>query len=100
MKFATGGITPNVSGGIPATLHKNEAVLPERLTSFLMDAASSGKKSATPNVQVNMINQSGVPLNIEQQSSQADVEGAIIGIVVKGYANNKGGIRDIFNARR
>lgn len=99
-QYATGGITPNVSGGIPAVLHKNEAVLPERLTSFLMDAASSGKKSAAPNVQVNMINQSGVPLNIEQQSSQADVEGAIIGIVVKGYANNKGGIRDIFNARR
>jgi hypothetical protein len=65
-----------------------------------MDAAGSDKKASSPNIQFNLINQSGVPLKAEQQSSQIDVDKAVLGIVIKGFANNTGGFRDALSGGR
>jgi hypothetical protein len=54
----------------------------------------------SPKVQFNMINQTGMPVQVEQKSMDVDVDGVIIGAVMRGYANDKGGIRTLFNNGR
>jgi hypothetical protein len=63
-----------------------------------MDAAGSGKKGV-PDVQVNMINQ-GVPAKAETQSVQFDGQRYVVNMVMKGIADNTGGIRDTLMSRR
>ena len=52
-----------------------------------------------PNVVVNIENQTGVPVTAEQQSSEFDGERWVIGVVMRGIANNTMGMRTMMQGR-
>lgn len=60
---------------------------------------SAGGGGFGPNVVVNIENQTGVPVTAEQQSSEFDGERWVIGVVMRGIANNTMGMRTLMQGR-
>ena len=52
-----------------------------------------------PNVIVNIENQTGVPVTAEQTGSEFDGERWVIGVVMRGIANNTMGMRTMMQGR-
>ena len=62
--------------------------------------SENDKKSAAPNVVVQVINQSGQQMSAEQKQPKWDGEKYILGVVLKGWSNNTMGMRTAMSAAR
>ena len=115
--YATGGYVSGpgtgTSDSIPAMLSNGEYVLRSaavdrigiatlnRMNHFA-DGGYVGSGSAAgygPNVVVNIENQTGVPVTAEQTGSEFDGERWVIGVVMRGIANNTMGMRTMMQGR-
>lgn len=97
-KFASGGVAPT---GMTLVGENGPELLQFNASHRIYNASQTRKMlggNQGNNVTVNIINQSGQPLESEQQSSRFDGENYIIDVMVKAVTNNKGGARDAIKA--
>lgn len=114
--YATGGFISGpgtgTSDSIPAMLSNGEYVLRSAAVDRIgvatlnrMNHFATGGYVGNdgggfgPNVVVNIENQTGVPVTAEQQSSEFDGERWVIGVVMRGIANNTMGMRTMMQGR-
>ena len=115
--YATGGYITGpgtgTSDSIPAMLSNGEYVLRSaavdrigvatlnRMNHFASGGyvGNSGAAGFGPNVVVNIENQTGVPVTAEQTNSEYDGERWVIGVVMRGIANNTMGMRTMMQGR-
>ena len=115
--YATGGYITGpgtgTSDSIPAMLSNGEYVLRSaavdrigvatlnRMNHFADGGyvGTGGSGGFGPNVVVNIENQTGVPVTAEQTNSEYDGERWVIGVVMRGIANNTMGMRTMMQGR-
>ena len=114
--YATGGYITGpgtgTSDSIPAMLSNGEYVLRSaavdrigvatlnRMNHFADGGyVGSGSGGMGPNVVINIENETGVPVEAEQTSSGFDGERWVIGVVMRGIANNTMGMRTMMQGR-
>lgn len=95
-KYANGGIANSPQVAIYGEGSMNEAYVPlpdGRSIPVTMTGGQQGAAGGTPNITINMINQSGTPMNATQGGSRFDGKQMILDVVVEA-ATSPGPFRD------
>lgn len=93
-KYHVGGFPGLKPNEVPLIAEKGEGIF----TKDQMRAMGKGSSSSMPNVQVNMINESGHQMNAEESGTRFDGEKYVVDIVMSNLSK-RGPLRDAFQDR-
>lgn len=96
---AGGWDVPNISGDIPAYIHKREMVLPEYLADRVRNATSGGSGNPPP-VKLVVINNTGTQAKTTTEGPKWNGEEWVLSVVLNAMGTNKYGMRDAVRGAR